>query len=90
MSAVAEIAPKVGLAVACEALGVSRATLSRLQPPKPSAHPRPDHPRALSAAGRHALHELLRSPQFRDIAPRQVQAILLDELVYLGTVSTVY
>jgi putative transposase len=47
-------------------------------------------PNALSPAERARILDLLRSARFCDQAPAQVWATLLDEGVYLGSVSTFY
>lgn len=44
MSAVEEISPEVGTATACEALGVSRATVYRRRSPVPPKAPQNPHP----------------------------------------------
>ena len=50
---------------------------------------RPAAPNALSAGERDELHAVLDSPRFQDKAPRQVWAILIEEGVYLASVSTI-
>lgn len=82
--------PIVGIAAACAALCVSRATYYRDQKPKPVPLPRPTPPRALSASQRAYVLEILDSDRFADKAPRQVYAALLDEGVYLCSVRTMY
>ena len=52
-----------------------------------SGRPRPN---ALSAGERDELLAVLDSPRFADKAPRQVWAILIDEGIYLASVSTMY
>ena len=47
-------------------------------------------PRALAAAERHAILDMLHSERFTDTAPAEVWATLLDEGTYLGSVSTYY
>jgi putative transposase len=47
-------------------------------------------PRALQPAERARVLEVLSSERFCDAAPRQVQAELLDEGIYLASVSTIY
>ena len=47
-------------------------------------------PNALSAGEREELLAVLDSPRFAGKAPRQVWAILIDEGVYLASVSTMY
>jgi putative transposase len=55
----------------------------------PSVPPRA-HPRALSAAERETVLEVLHSPRFQDAAPATVYATLLDEQVYLASERTMY
>jgi putative transposase len=79
---------------ACALLGKSRATLYRRRNPKPPAE-RPAravavHPASLSAAERDRLLAVLHGDRFVDKAPAQVWAVLLDEGVYLASVSTMY
>jgi len=79
-------------ATGCRLLGVSRATHYRrgvlpvLGPPAP----RPSPPNALPAAERQQILTLLRSPEYCDLAPTQVWARLLDDGVYLCSISTMY
>lgn len=89
MNAALAIAPEVGAKAACEALGVSRATMSRRRKPKlVTARPRPQ--RALSAEERERVLEVMNAERFMDAAPREVHAALLDEGCYLASVSTMY
>jgi putative transposase len=79
---------------ACTALGLSRASLHRRQRqkdlPPPAPSPRPSPPRALDAAQRQAVLDLLRQPRFADLAPAEVYATLLDEGVYHCSIRTMY
>ena len=77
---------------ACELTGKSRATVYRRRGGTRSGcrERRPAAPNALSAGERDALVAVLDSPRFRDKAPRQVWALLIDEGVYLASVSTIY
>ena len=79
---------------ACDALGVSRASVyrrrSRLARPPVEPVPRPSPPRALSAAERQTVLDLLREPRFADLAPAEVYATLLDEGVYHCSIRTMY
>ena len=74
---------------ACAAAGKSKAThYRRLQPRKPRIKtPRPTPANALSPSEVDKVLELLRSERFRDLAPAQVWAILLDEDLYVASVS---
>ena len=77
---------------ACGLLGASRATrYRRLRPPVagPPA-PRPAPPNALTEVERQHVLAVLRSPEYCDLAPAQVWARLLDEGIYLCSISTMY
>jgi putative transposase len=89
---VTEIAPLIGTAPACRALGASRASLYRRRRPPRVREPRPRRPppRALSAAERAGVLEQLNSPRFVDCSPAQVWATLLDEGTYLASERTMY
>ncbi len=89
---VADLEPLIGTGPACRAAGKSKAThYRRAQPPKLGPRPpRPTPANALSDAEVDQLMDLLRCERFRDLAPAQVWAILLDEDVYLGSISTMY
>jgi len=77
---------------ACRLLGRARATHYRrdqgpvLGPPSP----RPSPPNALREAERQQILNLLRSDEYCDLAPAQVWARLLDDGVYLCSLSTMY
>lgn len=88
-----ELAREIGkTAPACEALGVSRATLyrRRSQVVVPESRPRPKPPRALDSTERQSVLSDLHSPRFVDKAPAQVWAILLDEGTYHCSIRTMY
>src|SRR5690242_13650697 len=96
-AAITELAPQVGVRTACEVLGVAQAGYyrrHRQSPPPPRQAPighRGRHqPRALSEAERHAILEQLHSDRFVDVSASEVWATLLDEGVYLGSISTFY
>ncbi|MCB9684957.1 MAG: IS3 family transposase [Alphaproteobacteria bacterium] len=89
MSAALAIAPQVGLAAACTALDVARATLYRHRQPR-APRSRRASSRALGEDERAQVRELLYSERFRDASPRQVYAALLDEGVYVASVATMY
>jgi putative transposase len=77
---------------ACELLGASRATRYRRRRPPvqgPPA-PRPGPPNKLTEAERQRVLVLLRSEEYCDLAPAQVWARLLDDGVYLCSISTMY
>lgn len=69
--------------------GVSRTTANRKPaPPKDVASVVPKN--KLSAAERAGIVAALNSPEFVDLAPAQVYTKLLDEGIYLGSLSTLY
>ncbi len=95
MHAVEEVAPGVGAAPACRALGLPRASLYRMRrtaaPDLEAFHPpRPSPPRALSPGEREAVLDILHGERFMDHAPAQVHASLLDEGSYLCSPRTMY
>jgi transposase InsO family protein len=90
MTALAEdLARRVGVKVACEALNVPRSQVYRARQGV-SSRPRPTPARALSEEERSALRQTLNSERFAECAPRQVYAALLDEGVYLCSWRTMY
>ena len=91
---ITELTALVGVKAACEAVGRSRATHYRKHrltpaPPKAQRPPKPQ-PRALSAQEQAEVLRVLHEERFVDLAPAEVHAILLDEGVYLCSVSTMY
>ncbi len=77
---------------ACTLLGASRATVYRRRRP-PVARPlvpRPEPANKLSEAERQHVLAVLRSPERCDLAPAQVWARLLDDGIYLCSISTMY
>ncbi|MEU8804936.1 IS3 family transposase [Spirillospora sp. NPDC048819] len=77
----------------CALSGVARSSFYRRRHPVPENREpvaRPAPPNALSESERAELVEMLNSDRFADKAPRQVWAALLDEGVYLASVSTMY
>ncbi len=85
-----DLAPTVGTQAACQALGMSRATVYRHRRPRPTPAPRPRPARALTAAERDAVRGELHEPRFVDLAPAEVYATLLDEGRYLCSLRTMY
>ena len=87
-----ELAEVTSAARACTLLGKSRATHYRRQQPPVLGPPppRPAPPNRLSEAERQHVLSLLRSPEYCDLAPAQVWARLLDDGVYLCSISTMY
>jgi len=91
MEAVQQLIPSIGVAPACKALGVVRATWYRRQQSGDSCpKPRPTPERALTPEERQAVLDTLHSPRFADQSPAEVYATLLDEGTYLCSVSTMY
>jgi len=95
--AIAELAPRTGTRAACAAVAAPQASWYRRHraspaPPRPEPVPHGDRaqPRALAAAERQAILGALHSERFADVAPAEAWATLLDEGVYLGSVSTFY
>ena len=77
---------------ACELIGANRSTIQRRrQPPKlgPPA-PRPAPPNKLTEPERQHILAVLRSEEYCDLAPAQVWARLLDDDIYLCSISTMY
>jgi putative transposase len=90
MQLIAHRAPQLGVAPACRALGVARATYYRHRQP-PQRLPRPRRSaRALVPAERQAVLAALHEPRFADLAPAEVYASLLDEGQYLCSERTMY
>ena len=89
--AVQPLASQVGVAPACRALGVPRASFYRRQRPAPGhQQPRPTPARALRASERAHVLGVLASPRFVDRSPAEVVATLLDEGRYLCAERTMY
>jgi putative transposase len=90
MNAALDLGKDVGQAAACRALGVPRATLYRHLRPAAARPARPAPARALTAAERQAVLEALHAERFRDKAPAEVYATLIDEGVYLCSIRTMH
>ena len=85
------VAPEIGLAPACRALGVSRATAYRHRSPRPPAtRSQRRSPLALSDDERSAVLAQLHAERFVDASPAAVYAMLLDEGTYLASERTMY
>jgi putative transposase len=99
IAGVRELAPAIGNAAACRALGQWRGTAARDRarsrraalpgPPAPRPAP-PPPPLALTPCEQLLLLDTLNSGRFVDTAPAAVHATLLDEGHYLGSVRTMY
>lgn len=100
MDAITHLAPTVGVAAACDFLGVARASFYRQRPVLgPPAAPTPElalpverstPARALSPDERAAVLAVLHEERFQDRSPAAVQATLLDEGRYLCSTRTMY
>ena len=93
MDAAETLAPDVGTAAACRAMGVSRATLYRRRHPmvpRNKTRPKRQQPRALDHRERQEVLDVLHSPRFVDKGPATVYAALLDEGTYHCSVRTMY
>jgi putative transposase len=84
--------PAVPILRACDALGVSRATIYRSTRPSspPRSHSRAPSPRRISDEERAAVMDMLHSPEFVDQPPHEVYATLLSRGVYLASIRTMY
>jgi len=84
----------VGVAKACQALGVPRSRLYRgraAQRETEQASPTPrTYPRALIPEEKSQVREILNSARFQDQAPQEIYATLLDEGEYLCHWRTMY
>ena len=68
-AAVAELAPRIGVRAACDAVGLAQASYYHRHRTSPAP----------------AIFDELHSARFADLAPAEVWAILLDEGRYLGS-----
>jgi transposase InsO family protein len=85
----------LAVSVACQALGVPRASIYRARCRRRgvlvrTAAPRPRPPLSLSDVERERLLTVLNSGRFADMAPAAIYATLLDEGQYLASVRTMY
>ena len=94
MAGVAELAPVVGVAQACAALGLPRASFYRRTRAEGAAAKRPVRtavqPRALSPSERETVVSRLHEERFLDVSPAAVYATLLDEGEYHCSIRTMY
>jgi len=94
MSAALDLVPEIPERTLCTAAGISRSTLRRRRYSKPeppqSAISRRRSRRALGEQERAEVLAVLHGERFADRAPATIYATLLDEGVYLCSVSTMY
>lgn len=89
MEAVNQAKKTIGVAPACEALSLPRATFYRwLSPSVPKVRPTPK--RALSDDERRGVLDILHAPDYIDKAPAEIVATLLDKGEYLCCTRTMY
>jgi putative transposase len=94
MEAVEVLTPEVGTRPACAAMGIPPATVYRYRsrrigpPPLPRRRPSPG--RALVLQEGQEVLDILHSEEFRDKAPQEVYAALLDQGQYLCSIRTMY
>ena len=86
-----ELGHDIGRRAACRTLGISRATLDRHALPHTPrvATSRWSH-RRLNEAEQQAILDAAHSERFADLSVREFYATLLDEGIYLGSISTMY
>jgi putative transposase len=91
---VGELIPTIGTAAACRALDRPRATHYRhhRQSPAPARteRERRPQPRALSIDERQTVLEVVHKDRFVDLSPPQIYSNLIDEGIYLASISTIY
>ncbi len=94
MAAAETLGNQVGVARACQALGVARARLyrqrARAAAPLVAAPARPAPPLKLTPEERDNALTILHSERFVDAAPQTIHATLLDEGQYPGSGRTLY
>jgi len=91
MDVLQELPAELPVSRACDALGVSRATLYRHTALPVPPTPRTSTPlRRLSAQERDEIVRVLHAPEFVDQPPREIFATLLSMGIYLASVRTMY
>lgn len=88
---IAEHRQRLGTRTLCESLGEPRSSWYRFCKPRlPSVKNVARSPRRLSTVEELSVLELLNSERFRDMAPGEIYATLLDEGTYLCSERTMY
>lgn len=92
MLATTELSSSVGISLACGAFEIPAASYHRRLKPKPRKPTLTARrsPRRLTPEERVAVLATLNSERFADCAPPEVYATLLDEGIYLCSISTMY
>lgn len=90
MEIVLESAENFGIKPTCDSLRLSRASFYRWRKPSPPQKVRAAHPRALKKEEKEEVLDILNNERFVDQSPPTVYNTLLDEGVYLCSVSTMY
>jgi putative transposase len=84
----------ISVSAACEALGLSRASLYRgrkpTSPVSPAERVRAPNPRRLDEAERQHVLDTLHLPEFVDQPPTEVYATLLERGIYFASIRTMY
>jgi len=80
----------LGVRPLCAALGEPRSSWYRFRKPKLAIPAARRSPRSLTEAEKRHVLDTLDSERFRDMAPGEIHATLLDEGVYLCSVRTMY
>ena len=84
------LSASIGVVAACGVLGLPRSYWYRQQQPHENKPPRRAPPRTLSDEACEQIRTVLNSERFRNQAPRQIYATLLDEGVYYCHWRTMY
>jgi len=79
-----------GVCTLCTALGEPRSSWYRSQKPRPTVPKVRRSPRRLSSGEAQTVRDILNSERFRDMAPGEIYATLLDEGAYLCSERTMY
>lgn len=90
MQIIDEHACRLGVAPLCDALNIARASYYRWKRPVLGPRRPRSSPRALSAAEREQILDVLHEPRFVDRAPAEVVAALLDDGSYRCSERTMY
>lgn len=85
-----DLSKNLGVAGACDVLGVPRSSWYRHQSGGNEVTTRPSPARTLSEEECQKIRDVLNSERFRNLSPRQVYATLLDEGTYYCHWSTMY